>query len=480
MDGDTGNRDEDLDVRAALKGLNWHDQMEAARALRERKSLQGKRSKDNPSDDDLQPIFKQLKRTRANSAAEANFPAQPEPSAGVQAPVKETHRGMRLEAAVARGKVDADAGQGGEEILAPDVSTPIATKTARIVDDEPCSNTEEYEDYEDYEARAGDALILVSPVMDGEILDKEPDRNPNAIVVTPGTNSQSGWRLVIGFGFGVGLGVGLSIILGVALLGSMFGLTDTDTSASAEMDSTLGETNNQSATLGNVTNKPTAPNPVTMAIAAPIVDTSPPLSLAQFVSASNSQPETADAVYSQSFEVAVALKPRQLAIPTVPEGQPEIPIFVPRPRPNPTRDRAPVGLASTPAPVDAALPGADRYTALLNAPTRLPEAKVEIVAANLRETGISLRPVHRVNFKVGADQVRFYHPEDSGLAASIAELIGAQARDFTDFRPLPPAGNIEIYLAGSGSRATRKQPQAVEPVAALRSLRNKIVRTLNP
>jgi hypothetical protein len=127
---------------------------------------------------------------------------------------------------------------------------------------------------------------------------------------------------------------------------------------------------------------------------------------------------------------------------------------------------------------NALILGADAYEAVLNAPSTLTEEEISIVAASVRETGMSLDGVNRVNFKISTKQVRFFYSDDAKLASAVAQHIGAQARDFTDYRPSPPVGSIEIYLAGKGNSVARKAPRRRKSISEAERLRSKIVRRL--
>ncbi len=127
---------------------------------------------------------------------------------------------------------------------------------------------------------------------------------------------------------------------------------------------------------------------------------------------------------------------------------------------------APVAVdADTTAPLaspnDLRLPGAEGFTVILNAPITLSDEDVATAANGIRETGMSLDQVDRINFRISATQVRFFRPVDAAPAAAVANRIGAQARDFTSYRPSPPAGTIEIFLAGGGDSTARRNTRRV-------------------
>ena len=123
----------------------------------------------------------------------------------------------------------------------------------------------------------------------------------------------------------------------------------------------------------------------------------------------------------------------------------------PRPQPRPVLAQAPDTESKIPAP---ALSSDLEATALsrdlrviLNAPRTVPDTSLAAVIAALAESGADPAP-RRVNLTISTSNVRYFHPEDAGAATVIADGIGAQLRDFTDFQPSPPEGLVEIWMAG--------------------------------
>lgn len=68
---------------------------------------------------------------------------------------------------------------------------------------------------------------------------------------------------------------------------------------------------------------------------------------------------------------------------------------------------------------------------------------------SLRAEGFDLDESRVAALPVRESQVFFFHEEDEADAARIAERIGARLRDFTDFRPAPEPGRIEVWLAAA-------------------------------
>jgi hypothetical protein len=127
----------------------------------------------------------------------------------------------------------------------------------------------------------------------------------------------------------------------------------------------------------------------------------------------------------------------------------------------------PVAFPWPPAAEEPGLPGAEALFVRLAVPQTVPEAEAEEIASLLREIGVGDSRVTRVGFKVSETHVRFYRPADAPAAAALAEMLGTEARDHSTFRPRPPDGTLEVFLAGertappprvSTSRTTRRQP----------------------
>jgi hypothetical protein len=118
---------------------------------------------------------------------------------------------------------------------------------------------------------------------------------------------------------------------------------------------------------------------------------------------------------------------------------------------------APVETAETAppeAPAAADLLNSARIS--LNYPTTAARTATELAAA-LRAAGAGEANVVPVGFSVSATNIRYYHSEDRAAAEAVATLVGAtgpvETRDFTNFRPSPLPGIIEVWLSGQSAAA---------------------------
>ena len=182
-----------------------------------------------------------------------------------------------------------------------------------------------------------------------------------------------------------------------------------------------------------------------------------------------------------SPEVAPELAPEP---PEVATEAPAAPAPAPLPEPAggiPAPDATPPALAAAP-PEPPAAPAADGApptpVADLPAPPALParviihfpaSAEAEALAARAALVGLGVAEVETVpvRFAIGASNVRYYHAEDRDGAGRVAEAIagslaGGQpaTRDFTDFRPPPLAGRVEIL---DRRRPARRRPARRPP-----------------
>ncbi len=83
------------------------------------------------------------------------------------------------------------------------------------------------------------------------------------------------------------------------------------------------------------------------------------------------------------------------------------------------------------------------------------------VEAVIDQAGLPLGKLNRVGYKISFNQVRYFHRRDAVASAALAARIGARARDFTNFRPSPAVGTLEVFLSGSAiTRRTATQDRS--------------------
>ena len=81
------------------------------------------------------------------------------------------------------------------------------------------------------------------------------------------------------------------------------------------------------------------------------------------------------------------------------------------------------------------------------------------LAEQLQRAGLGMSEARPVPFRIGATSVRYFRAEDRGradrLVAAVQPFLSWNGRaapstpiDFTDFRPLPRPGTLEIWLPG--------------------------------
>lgn len=164
---------------------------------------------------------------------------------------------------------------------------------------------------------------------------------------------------------------------------------------------------------------------------------------------------------------------------------------------SPGADMAP-GVQPPPPPFDATLSDVGRgagtpmaqfpHRVVLHVPVSVTDDRLGDVTARLGAAGFTGDDPRRTGLSISESNVRYFHAEDADAAAVLADAIGAQARDFTNFSPAPPKGLIEIWLAGRGGQGaapaqrTVSKPQAtpaqVERDRRLLYLRSLILRQL--
>jgi len=177
---------------------------------------------------------------------------------------------------------------------------------------------------------------------------------------------------------------------------------------------------------------------------------------------------------STQIELAPLL-PGDLRVPRIPSA---LPIHLPQGAP-PVASQPPAAIV-TPEKTQPKLAGRD-YQILLSAPASLSDSRLNAYTEALGETGLAVGQANRVTFRVSANHVRYFHPDDREAARQLANSISGELRDFTNFSPSPVLGTIEIWLAGKNvptrsARSQRPAPATGNP--ALKTLRNRLLESL--
>jgi hypothetical protein len=126
-------------------------------------------------------------------------------------------------------------------------------------------------------------------------------------------------------------------------------------------------------------------------------------------------------------------------------------------------------------------------TVRVHAPANLSRAEVDRAIAALRAQGHRIEGPFRVSFSISRSNARYFHGGDAEAARAVSGALGPAARgavetrDFTHFAPRPPAGTVELWLAGRGA-GQQSAPVAANrrPQNPLEALSRQIARILNP
>lgn len=93
-------------------------------------------------------------------------------------------------------------------------------------------------------------------------------------------------------------------------------------------------------------------------------------------------------------------------------------------------------------------PSASDGFLIVNAAPGVSPEDLDDVLGRLSAAGYPVARSVRVDFLITQTNVRYFHAGDAELAAGVAEAISGISRDFTDYRPSPGPGMIEVWLAG--------------------------------
>ena len=95
-------------------------------------------------------------------------------------------------------------------------------------------------------------------------------------------------------------------------------------------------------------------------------------------------------------------------------------------------------------------PELSRLDVVLHFPNRVSPDDARALATNAADAGFAIEKLIPAAFTISRTNIRYFHAEDRDPAETLADVIGGELRDFTNFRPSPAVGVIEIWMAGSG------------------------------
>ena len=185
---------------------------------------------------------------------------------------------------------------------------------------------------------------------------------------------------------------------------------------------------------------------------APIRSNSQILAIASF----DALPTVPDALLRPSVESATGDTVAQLLIPRL------------RPPQNPRSE----AIVERLDPLSLAVPTLEESATALTGEVRLnlrpsinlprttaPEIEGD-VRTRIEQLGLPWSEPRLFSFNVNTTQVRFFHETDRADATLLAEAMGGVARDFTNFRPLPPEGRVELWMADRAPERAAPQEEA--------------------
>jgi hypothetical protein len=170
-------------------------------------------------------------------------------------------------------------------------------------------------------------------------------------------------------------------------------------------------------------------------------------------------PEVVETVEADARPLAEPETPSQASVAPAPAEEPVLPSpsepATVAPPPEPSPPTAPPAEAEVAALADSGdagdsgvVPAAPVGFLRVHAAPLVSSEDLEEVLATLTAAGYAVEQTVRVDFRISQTNVRYFHAEDAMLAAGVAEAIAGSARDFTDYRPSPDPGTIEVWLEG--------------------------------
>lgn len=193
------------------------------------------------------------------------------------------------------------------------------------------------------------------------------------------------------------------------------------------------------------------PGPLTLPLASDVPARPPSLAAISIPAAAVPSPDKAASGISEPEPRPTATDPDGGApIPTDPAALPEGVVAGADP-------------AFSPPPAEPVVADPAAFRVRVNAPASAPAAEVDAIGATLAGAGFPGLQAQRVGFTVSRTHLRYYNAEDAAAAQAIGARLGAEARDFTGYRPKPPVGTIEVWIAGAASDGAARPRRTAPP-----------------
>lgn len=105
-----------------------------------------------------------------------------------------------------------------------------------------------------------------------------------------------------------------------------------------------------------------------------------------------------------------------------------------------------------------ALPLIDNLNISLIIPAQAAHGKLRDVSTALKDSGFRINEPRLVSYAISTTHVRYYNEADARAAALLAQNIGGDVRDFTEYASPPPEGSVEVFVQ---SQAPSEIPRPV-------------------
>ncbi|MGI9393693.1 MAG: hypothetical protein ACR2OY_03535, partial [Boseongicola sp.] len=130
-------------------------------------------------------------------------------------------------------------------------------------------------------------------------------------------------------------------------------------------------------------------------------------------------------------------------------------------------------------PPAIAVPEISLLDIVLHVPTRARQSDAQELIAAATGAGFEIGTVRPAGFNISRTNIRYFHDSDAASAGALASAINARLRDFTDFRPPPDPGVVEVWLEGRGT-PQRGQEDIAERRRIFQDLRTELRRIFRP